>query len=74
MNKTDYGVKATEKQIKQIQKMHNILFTEHDEEQGQFNIIPDSYLPLDCDGKFREQDCKYCIEYEECKERGNNGR
>lgn len=40
-------------------------------EQGQFNIIPDSYLPLDCDGKFREQDCEYCIEYEECeKKRG----
>lgn len=40
-------------------------------EQGQFNIIPDSYLPLDCDGKFREQDCAYCIEYNECKEIGD---
>ena len=43
-------------------------------DQGQFNVIPDSCLPMDCDGKFREEDCEYCIEYEECKERWNNGR
>ena len=39
-------------------------------ETGQFNVLPDSHLPMDCDGKFREQDCAYCIEYNECKEIG----
>lgn len=39
------------------------------EQMGQINVIPDSYLPMDCDGKFRDEDCAYCIEYDECKER-----
>lgn len=65
---SDYKVGAIDKkEFRQCCEMENRM--EH-----QINVIPDSYLPMDCDGKFREQDCEYCIEYEECKERGNNGR
>lgn len=42
---------------------------EHTVELAGFGVINDTHLPLDCDGVFREEDCAYCIEYYECKER-----
>ena len=60
---SDYKVGAIDKEeFRQCCEMENRM-------DRQINVIPDSYLPMDCDGKFREQDCEYCIEYEECKKK-----
>lgn len=73
---SDYKVGAIDKEeFRQCCAMENRMDRmDREHEEHQINVIPDSYLPMDCDGKFREQDCEYCIEYEECKERWNDGR